>query len=132
MAGNRKGTPAGAAKGAGAFRVYIEGIPELVSNLSKFEDNLVDGVVAATEVAQARIVNSARRTVPVKTGALQNSIGAGRIEVTNTKVRGEVVAAMNYATYVEKRKPYLGPALLANERGYVASIAQVFKRAVKV
>lgn len=121
------GTPQGAATGKAAFEMYISGIDKLVENLSHYQDKLVAAIEEAAGVGQALVVNSARSIVPVRTGALQNSIGPGRLEITDKAVRAEVVAAMVYATYVEKKKPYLGPALMLNEAGFRRAIAHAVR-----
>jgi hypothetical protein len=123
------GTKAGQAHGTETLRANIEGIDELVKNISRFKENVIEAVKTAAEVGQARVVNAARRSVPVKTGALQNSIGGGRIIISNKDVQAEVVAAMQYASYVEKRKPYLRPALDANEQGFVKSVQRAVQSA---
>lgn len=123
------GTDEGRAKGKAAFQAYIEGLDELVENISNFGERTVENIVAAAEVGQARVINHARSIVPVKTGALQDSIGPGRIKIDNRYVEAEVVAAMPYASYVERLKPYLRPALDANEQGFIKSIQRAVETA---
>ncbi len=133
MAGETQGigTEEGRRLGAATLRLRILGIDELVKNLSDMPAKIVTELVSAAEVGQARVVNAARRIVPVRTGALQASIGAGRILIDDKAVSAEVVAAMPYATYVEKRKPYLGPALHENNAGFVKSINLAVAKGLK-
>lgn len=109
----------------------ISGIPQLVRNFSRYPNEVMRGVVAATQVVQALIVNDARADHPYKdrTGNLTNSIQPGAVNITDTEVEAYVEARMSYATYVEfgtsraKAYPFLTPAVLRNADKFKKGIA---------
>lgn len=121
----------------------LKGITQVVANFSKFERNLVTELVAACEAVQQNVINSAQARVPVVTSNLQKSIMPAGIVIEQTNVTAAVGANANYAGFVEgvdsnwkplanwthKITPYLGPALLENQRTFVKALSAAVKRA---
>lgn len=124
----------------------IKGVTQVIQNLSKFERALVDEIVAGCEAVQQAVINNAQQRVPTITHTLQKSILPGGIIVEDTNVTAIVGANANYAGFVEgvdenwkpiewkrnpipKMTPFLGPALLENQRTFVKAMEAAVKRA---
>lgn len=116
-------------------KVEIIGIENLVSNLSKYSDRLLESVVTACQMSQALIVNDAKNDHPYvdRTGNLTNSIQPGEIEITDDEVTAYVEANMEYATFVEfgtsraKPYPFLTPAMLRQAGNFRDTVAAQIK-----
>ncbi len=112
--------------------MHIEGIPQVVKNLSRYEDLAIKGIVAAAQISQADVVNDARNNHPYtdRTGNLTNSIQPGRVEVTDSEVLAYVEARMEYASFVEfgtsraHPYPFLTPAMLREAPTFRRNIAR--------
>ena len=97
-----------------AFRDSVK-VSKRITDLTERQ---MRNVKEAVEVTQALVINEARALVPVKTGFLQASIGAGEIKISRGGIEAEVRADAEYADFVEfgtslqDPQPYLGPALL--------------------
>ncbi len=112
--------------------IEIKGLPQLVKNLSKYSDQVLQGVVAACQITQALIVNDARADHPYKdrTGNLTNSIQAGDVVIDDKEVTAYVEARMQYASFVEfgtsraQAYPFLTPAMLRQAANFRKTVAQ--------
>ena len=106
--------------------VTLLGREELVHNIAKFGDKLVDRLATAVEITQAQIINYARLNHPYtdRTQQLTLSLQPGPIALAHDQVAGDVIADKDYASYVElgtsKSRPYpfLYPALAANQETF--------------
>lgn len=94
----------------------VKGLNKIFVKINNYTDKKLKRIQIAIMQTQSAVVKDARRIVPVITGNLQNSIAPGRVNVTSDEISGEVNANMIYASSVEKRKPYLFPSLLKNQR----------------
>ena len=79
----------------------VKGTLEVLNNLKKISARQQVNLIEAVQITQALVVNDARSIVPVDTGFLQNSIGAGEVTVNGTTIDGEVRADAEYASHVE-------------------------------
>jgi len=103
----------------------IDGLGEVIIKIDSWKQEKIDAVVDAVQVSQNAVVKEARRLVPVITGNLQSSIQAGRVIIGHNSADGEIIAGMEYASFVEfgsynvrtgkrnRPKPYLRPAILS-------------------
>lgn len=113
----------------------VNGVSQVVKNLSKFSANVIKEVVDACEAVQQEVINNAKGRVPVRTGNLQGSIQPGGILIEDENVTAIVVANADYASFVEwgtrrmTARPYMTPALLENIRTFQKAIAAASKRA---
>jgi hypothetical protein len=102
----------------------------IVTNLSKFPDTVVNILVRQAQISQAKIANAAKANhgadahsmgrYESQTGILSQSIMPGPVTVTPTGVEFKVIAAVKYAGYVEGEEslkstkigvyPFLKPA----------------------
>lgn len=118
-----------------SLRVEIKGMDKLVRNLSRFSDAALKGIVTASEMSQAMIVNDARSDHPYtdRTGNLTNSIQPGEIIVTDKDVTAYVEARMQYATFVEfgtsraVAYPFLTPAMLRQASNFRKNVARALQ-----
>lgn len=109
----------------------IEGMDDLLKNLSDYPKKVVGALAQAAEISQALVVADARQNHPYtdRTENLTNSIQAGRILITELSVEAEVVALMDYASFVEmgtsraRAFPFLYPAVMAQQADYVKRVA---------
>lgn len=116
-------------------RVTVTGQKQVLKNLEKISQERLNNVIEAVEVTQAFIVNDAKLIVPVKTGFLQSSIQADKVEVNlkRTEVSGTVTADAEYASHVEfgtrfqKAQPYLVPAVLKNKSNFLRRMKAAIK-----
>ncbi len=86
----------------------------VVQNLSKFEDKVVQILIMQGQISQAKISNAAKANhgegahganrYVSQSGILSQSIMPGALTVTETGVAFEVIAAVKYAGYVEGEK----------------------------
>lgn len=120
--------------------VELLGREQLVRNLSEFQKNVVRAIVIQVEITQIRIKEAAQadhgagahaqgRYVS-RTETLSRSIQPGRVYVKDNEVSAEMRAGdafANYASFVEKRYPYLGPAIRQYQNEFVDRV----RRAVK-
>lgn len=110
--------------------MQLLGADQLVRNLTKYADRVLEGVVRASQIAQALVVNDARSDHPYvdRTQNLTNSIQPGQVEVTDKDVTAYVEARMAYASFVEfgtsraRAYPFLTPAMLRNAANYRRAI----------
>lgn len=88
-----------------------KGIEQVVRNLSKIEKNVVQEIVYGAQAVQAKLINEARANCPVGVNsALQASIQAGAITITDDNVEAIVEANMNYASFIEfGTRPHFPP-----------------------
>lgn len=116
-------------------RVTVTGQKEVLKKLEKISQERAAAIVEAVEVTQAFIVNDAKLIVPVKTGFLQSSIQADKVEVNlrTAEVTGTVTADAEYASHVEfgtrfqKAQPYMVPAVLKNKAGFLRRMKAAMK-----
>lgn len=83
----------------------------VISNLSKFPDKVVDVLIMQAQISQAKIANAAKANhgsdahaqgrYESQSGILSQSIIPGPVTVTKTGVTFEVIAGVKYAGYVE-------------------------------
>ncbi len=83
----------------------------VVKNLSKFSDEVVNILVRQSQISQAKIANAAKANhgsdahsqgrYESRSGILTQSIQPGPLTVTDKGVSFEVIAAVGYAGYVE-------------------------------
>lgn len=111
----------------------IEGQQELLNNLSKYSKDKVEEVYQAVAAVQAIVINDARNIVPVRTGNLLKSIQAGVVQIDDDEVTAEVKAEAEYASFVEfgtsrqRPKPYLTPAVEANQSTFMRAVARAMR-----
>lgn len=116
--------------------IEITGVPKVLENLKEYQGRILQALVSAAEVSQARIVNDARANHPYtdRTQNLTNSIQAGLVRVTEEGVEAYVEARMEYASYVEfgtsrsKPYPFLTPAMLRESPNYIKTAAKLIDR----
>jgi HK97 gp10 family phage protein len=89
----------------------VSGTQQVIQNLSRIEKGIVDEIVAGAQAVQGKFINDARGYVPVGvTGALQQSIQAGTITVTDDNVEAVVEANADYASFLEfGTRPHFPP-----------------------
>ena len=119
----------------------------VVQNLSKFPNNVVQILVMQGQISQAKIANAAKaghdadahaagRYVS-RTGILSQSIIPGPITVTDDGVEIKVIAAVKYAGYVEGEEsmkssgsgvyPFLKPAAENEMPYFIARLRQALE-----
>lgn len=91
--------------------ITIEGIEELQKNLETFKGEAKDVIVSAVFEGCRVIANEAKLGHELgahstgryqnRTGNLTNSINEQKPQISETKIRGEVIVGMNYAAVVE-------------------------------
>lgn len=92
--------------------------------LNAVEKKVMQGMNAATD----EVMNKAKSTVPVDTGALRRSINRS-VAKTSTGIRGRIAANTDYAkavelgTYRMSPQPYLRPALFNNRQLILRRVA---------
>lgn len=95
----------------------ILGLSKVEGALKGYLRKSQSGVLEAIRIAQTVTADSARQTVPVRTGALQRSIQEGPIKLSGSRFTAWVFALQNYASLVEfgtgrmKARPYMEPAM---------------------
>lgn len=99
----------------------LRGMGATITNLERIKNRDLKAVETAIGITQALVANDARAIVPVKTSTLQKSIQPGQIFIDfSGEVTGEIVADIEYATFVEfgtskqSPQPYMAPAILKN------------------
>jgi HK97 gp10 family phage protein len=116
-------------------QINITGADQVIKNLSKYAKAMVSEIVAGCEAVQANVIANAHERVPFVTGNLHDSILPGGITITDDNIEAVVVANANYASFVEfgtsrqRSQPYLGPALLENQKTFVKAMGAAVKRA---
>ena len=78
----------------------IEGLDELLSNLSGLGGNVKESCKKGLERGAKRIQKNAKYLAPVKTGQLRNSIKT-KSETTQDGVNAQVFTNLEYAPYIE-------------------------------
>jgi HK97 gp10 family phage protein len=116
--------------------IEINGMDNLVHNLSKYSDEMVKGVVVAAQLSQALIVNDAKTDHPYvdRSGNLTDSIQPGDVVIEDDEISAFVEARMQYASYVEfgtsraKPYPFLVPAMLRQQSNFKRNVAVQIKK----
>lgn len=78
----------------------IEGLDELLSNLSGLGGNVKESCKKGLERGAKRIQKNAKYLAPVKTGQLRNSIKT-KSDTTQDGVNAQVFTNLEYAPYIE-------------------------------
>lgn len=113
--------------------VTVLGREQLVQNLSRWRESLVERIVTHTEIVQAQVVDFAKANHPYtdRTENLTNSIQPGRIVVQDDVITAEVAARQEYAAFVEfgtsraRPFPFLAPAIAAHAGEFRKRIQRV-------
>lgn len=116
--------------------ITITGLPEVLRNIVEYQGRVLEAVVVATQMSQARIANQAKADHPYRdrSGNLTNSIQPGDIEISENGVTAFVEARMAYASFVEfgtsraKAYPFLTPAMLAEIPRYNKNVIREVNR----
>jgi len=124
--------------------VAVLGREQLVTNLSKFKQDLVDRLVTAVEIVQTKVTEHARTKhgadahrsdrFVTRTGGLEASIQQGEVKISNDMISGDVEARMPYASFVEdgtsrnRAYPFMKPALFANTKELQNRARQALKQ----
>ena len=88
----------------------VKGTEQVIRNLSRIKKDMLNKVVRACQITQAKVVNDARSTAPVFITTLRQSILPGPIDVTDFNVKAYVTANVDYASYVEfGTRPHFPP-----------------------
>jgi hypothetical protein len=113
----------------------VLGREELVKNMSSWHERLVGRFATQIEIIQGKMVAHARKghgkaahasgRFVTRLGALEEAIQPGKIYITDTTVRGIVEARMPYASFVEARYPFIGPARDAYAAEFLTRIRKV-------
>lgn len=123
----------------------VVGWETVIENLSSIEKDLVDRIVEATQMSQAKVVAAAQRghgpnahaqdRFQARTGQLEQSIVGANIEITDRNVSAEVVANKNYAEWVEvgtpggrnRPYPFMFPALVETQPFFLKALTRAMQ-----
>jgi len=107
----------------------LRGLHACMETLSQVDrERLLDTAAQGMQEGLETIAEEAKTICPRDTGALAESIGV-RVSRMDMQLSGEVFAAAPYAVYVEMgtqaqpARPFLYPALMANQQQMVQAIA---------
>lgn len=89
----------------------------------QIEDALLKGVDDSLDP----IARTARANAPVDTGKLKASIKVVRAKQDGGEIFGMVLVDVDYAVFPEVKKPYLRPAMMANENGSLKNFENKLK-----
>jgi phage gpG-like protein len=86
-------------------------VKDVLANFDKFDKQVIQEMVYGAQAVQAKLVNEARAACPVGvSSALQQSIQAGAVTVTNDNIEAIVEANVDYASFVEfGTRPHFPP-----------------------
>lgn len=100
----------------------MRGLQEVLNNIRRKENRMIDKVADAVEKVSAKMSNHAKsghagdrahmnKRYRNRTTNLTNSINPDTLKITRKRVEGGIATNVEYAYWVEQRYPYMFPAL---------------------